>query len=61
MMLKGSTMVGYQPLGQLPNFFRMITSNPASTHADVDFLLEEIVRLGEAVDLENGSQDVSGK
>ena len=51
-MTKGSTMVGYQPLGQHPNFFRAITSNPAATTCDVDFLLNEIERLGEAVEVE---------
>uniref|UniRef100_A0A1I8FA17 Cysteine sulfinic acid decarboxylase n=1 Tax=Macrostomum lignano TaxID=282301 RepID=A0A1I8FA17_9PLAT len=35
-----TTMVGYQPLGNLPNFFRMIVSNPAATEADIDFLLD---------------------
>ena len=49
MMEKGSTMVGYQPLGDLPNFFRMITSNVASTRFDIDFLLDEVERLGEQV------------
>ena len=52
MMIKGSTMVGYQPLGDHPNFFRMITSNPASTCDDVDFLLHEIERLAESLDFE---------
>ena len=42
-------MVGYQPLGDLPNFFRMITSNPASNMADIDFLLNEIEKLGEEI------------
>ena len=49
MMEKGSTMVGYQPLGELPNFFRMITSNVASSRFDIDFLLDEIEKLGEQV------------
>ncbi|PAA62473.1 hypothetical protein BOX15_Mlig010169g1, partial [Macrostomum lignano] len=40
MMESGTTMVGYQPLGNLPNFFRMIVSNPAATEADIDFLLD---------------------
>ncbi|CAD5124437.1 DgyrCDS12720 [Dimorphilus gyrociliatus] len=47
MMETGTTMVGYQPLGDLPNFFRMIVSNPATIPDDIDFLLEEIERLGE--------------
>ncbi|KAK2164503.1 hypothetical protein NP493_1413g00006 [Ridgeia piscesae] len=47
MMEKGSTMVGYQPLGEKPNFFRMIVSNAATTQPDIDFMLNEIERLGE--------------
>ena len=49
MMEKGSTMVGYQPMNDLPNFFRMIISNPAATHGDIDFLIEEIEKLGEEI------------
>uniref|UniRef100_A0A670ZUE2 Glutamate decarboxylase 1 n=1 Tax=Pseudonaja textilis TaxID=8673 RepID=A0A670ZUE2_PSETE len=43
---EGTTMVSYQPLGDNVNFFRMVFSNPATKKADVDFLLEEIERLG---------------
>ena len=50
MMERGTTMVGYQPLDDKPNFFRMINSNPASTEADIDFLMDEIERLGEEID-----------
>ena len=46
MMLKGTTMVSYQPLGNRVNFFRMIVSNPATTKADIDFLVDEIERIG---------------
>ena len=46
MMERGTTMVGYQPDKQRPNFFRMIVSNNASTKEDMDFLVEEIDRLG---------------
>ncbi|XP_062843443.1 glutamate decarboxylase 1 [Trichomycterus rosablanca] len=46
MMEKGATMIGYQPLGDKPNFFRCVFSNPATQKEDVDFLLEEIERLG---------------
>ena len=49
MMEKGSTMVGYQPLGDKPNFFRMIISNSAATYGDVDFLMSEIEKLGEEI------------
>lgn len=47
MMEHGTTMVSYQPLGDKVNFFRMVISNPAATHQDIDFLIEEIERLGQ--------------
>ncbi|VEL32826.1 unnamed protein product [Protopolystoma xenopodis] len=47
MMEAGTTMVSYQPLELLPNFFRMIVSNPASVCEDVKFLLDEIEKYGE--------------
>ncbi|KAL3087962.1 hypothetical protein niasHT_022036 [Heterodera trifolii] len=47
MMERGTTMVGYQPDKQRPNFFRMIISNPAIREIDLDFLINEIVTLGE--------------
>lgn len=46
MMEEGSTMIGYQPLGDKVNFFRCVFSNPATQRQDVDFLVEEIARLG---------------
>ncbi|XP_075442012.1 glutamate decarboxylase 1-like isoform X2 [Ascaphus truei] len=46
MMEEGTTMVSYQPLGDKVNFFRMVFSNPATRKSDVNFLLEEIERLG---------------
>ncbi|XP_067905947.1 glutamate decarboxylase 1-like [Heterodontus francisci] len=47
MMVEGSLMVGYQPQGDKVNFFRMVFSNPATNPSDVDFLIEEIARLGQ--------------
>uniref|UniRef100_A0A674IHS5 Glutamate decarboxylase 2 n=1 Tax=Terrapene triunguis TaxID=2587831 RepID=A0A674IHS5_9SAUR len=47
MMEYGTTMVSYQPLGDKVNFFRMVISNPAASHQDIDFLIEEIERLGQ--------------
>nr|XP_061827622.1 glutamate decarboxylase 1-like [Nerophis lumbriciformis] len=47
MMESGSTMVGYQPQGKKVNFFRMVISNTAATRSDIDFLVEEIERLGQ--------------
>ncbi|XP_063779047.1 glutamate decarboxylase 1-like isoform X2 [Pseudophryne corroboree] len=46
MMEKGTVMVSYQPFKEKTNFFRMVFSNPASKISDVDFLLDEIERLG---------------
>ncbi|VDN51863.1 unnamed protein product [Dracunculus medinensis] len=45
MMERGTTMVGYQPDKQLPNFFRMIISNQAITNEDLDFLIKEIIEI----------------
>ena len=46
MVLKGSLLIGYQPLGDRVNFFRMVVCNSQTTHADMDYALEEIDRLG---------------
>ncbi|CAG0903366.1 unnamed protein product [Darwinula stevensoni] len=46
MMDKGRMMIGYQPLGEWPNFFRSIVSNPAVCKDDVDYMLAELDRLG---------------
>ena len=46
MMEAGTLMVSYQPLGELPNFFRSIISNVASREEDIDFMLSEMERLG---------------
>ncbi|XP_040278170.1 cysteine sulfinic acid decarboxylase [Bufo bufo] len=47
MMKKGSMMVGYQPHGNIVNFFRQIVVNPEVTKEDLDFSLDEIERLAE--------------
>lgn len=47
MVKKGSMMIGYQPHGTRGNFFRMVVANPALTRADMDFLLNELERLGQ--------------
>ncbi|XP_066225737.1 cysteine sulfinic acid decarboxylase isoform X2 [Saccopteryx leptura] len=47
MVKEGSMMIGYQPHGTRGNFFRMIVANPALTRADMDFLLNELERLGQ--------------
>ncbi|KAF3421047.1 hypothetical protein E2986_05029 [Frieseomelitta varia] len=49
MMKKGSMLITYQPLCELPNFFRLVLQNSGLTEADMRFFAEEIERL--AVDL----------
>eukprot|EP00123_Amoebidium_parasiticum_P013870 comp22199_c0_seq1/m.32640 comp22199_c0_seq1/g.32640 ORF comp22199_c0_seq1/g.32640 comp22199_c0_seq1/m.32640 type:complete len:253 (-) comp22199_c0_seq1:364-1122(-) len=39
-------MVGYQPLGALPNFFRMIVVSPVVGPSDMDHLLDTIEKIG---------------
>ena len=46
MMFAGNLMISYQPLDNLPNFFRSIISNQAMGEEDIDFMLEELDRLG---------------
>lgn len=47
MMEAGTLMVGYQPDDRRPNYFRSIISSQAVTQQDVDFMLDEIDRLGQ--------------
>lgn len=47
MMQSGTLMVGYQPDDRRPNFFRSIISSIAVIKSDVDFMLNEIDRLGQ--------------
>ncbi|XP_049739204.1 cysteine sulfinic acid decarboxylase isoform X2 [Elephas maximus indicus] len=47
MVKEGSMMIGYQPHGARANFFRMVVVNPMLTQADMDFLLDELERLGQ--------------
>ena len=50
MVEKGSLMIGYQPLTSkgLVNFFRLVvTGQPALNHQNIDFIIEEIERLGQ--------------
>lgn len=46
MMKAGSMMITYNPEGSRVNFFRMVTANKGSTFSDMDFVLDEIARLG---------------
>jgi len=45
MVEEGSVLIGYQRLDGLPNFFRLVTSNPATTREDLNFLLDEFDSL----------------
>ncbi|XP_017764181.1 PREDICTED: cysteine sulfinic acid decarboxylase [Eufriesea mexicana] len=45
MVKKGSMLITYQPLRELPNFFRLVLQNSGLTEADVRFFAEEIERL----------------
>ncbi|CAH1774812.1 unnamed protein product [Owenia fusiformis] len=46
MMEKGSLLIGYQPLEEKPNFFRMVISNLKTTQESMDFVVSEIELLG---------------
>ena len=47
MVGNGSMMMTYQPLpGGVPNFLRMTLTTTKTTKEDMDFLLDEIHRLG---------------
>ncbi|XP_069120944.1 glutamate decarboxylase 1-like [Argopecten irradians] len=45
MMEKGSMMLAYQPLLDLPNFFRVAISNSALQESDLDFVINELEHL----------------
>jgi hypothetical protein len=52
MMESGSLMIGYQPLStkELPNFFRLtLTCFPQPTKQDMDYIVNEIERLGQDI------------
>ena len=61
LMERGKTMVGYQPLEDMPNFFRIIISNSATINDDVKVLLDEIDSIGKELtmkDLNNANVQV---
>jgi hypothetical protein len=49
MTLKGSMLIGFNPLSTKGwvNFFRVIVGNPLCEKSDMHFIVEEIQRLGE--------------
>lgn len=46
MMKQGTMMLGYQPLGNRVNFFRVVVLSPLVCQKDMDWFLDEIERLG---------------
>lgn len=46
MMKEGSMMITYQPIGDKPNFFRLVLQNSALTKDDMMHFITEIERLG---------------
>uniref|UniRef100_W8AVS4 Glutamate decarboxylase-like protein 1 n=1 Tax=Ceratitis capitata TaxID=7213 RepID=W8AVS4_CERCA len=46
MIKKGSMMITYQPLRQIPNFFRLVLQNSSLTQEDMKYFLDEIESLG---------------
>lgn len=51
MVREGTMMISYQPLPGLPNFLRMVTVSPSSNEADMDFVLDEVERLGAGLEV----------
>ncbi|RLU20663.1 hypothetical protein DMN91_007276 [Ooceraea biroi] len=49
MVRAGTMLITYQPLRDMPNFFRLVLQNSGLTEADMKFFVEEIERL--AVDI----------
>ena len=43
---KFNANTGYKPQGTRPNFFRIVFCNPATQFSDLDFVLNEIHRIG---------------
>lgn len=40
-------MITYQPLNDLPNFFRLVVQNSSLNHHDMDHVIREFIRLGQ--------------
>jgi len=51
MVEKGSMMMNYQPLNELPNFLRMTLTAPRATKEDMHFVLDEVERLGKDIEV----------
>src|SRR5690349_19083707 len=46
MQARGNTLVAYQPLLGKPNFFKVVTISSFISKSDLDFVLEEIEKIG---------------
>ncbi len=46
MMYDGNLMIGYQPIDDKPNFFRMILSSSSIEKEDIDYMLDKIEEFG---------------
>ena len=44
--VEGNLLCGYQPLKELPNFFRMVVIADTVEHADMDHVLDTIEKWG---------------
>jgi len=55
MQRAGNMLVAYNPLvaWKLPNFFRIIFNSPRVHAEDLDFVLDEIDRLGKNITLKD--------
>ncbi|XP_070536514.1 cysteine sulfinic acid decarboxylase-like isoform X2 [Ptychodera flava] len=53
MVKQGTLLIGYQPLSNKPNFFRHIFSNAKTTKQDVQFIVDEIERLGRNITIQD--------
>ena len=55
MMKEGTMMIGYQPIKHkgIVNFFRIIIHNPLCDFTDMDYVVEEIQRLGKDIKIED--------
>ena len=50
MQRSGDAMIGFQPLGALPNFFRVVFSGASALRAeDIDALMARMDALGRAL------------
>lgn len=46
MMIDGTMMITYQPLRNIPNFFRLVLQNSALNEDDMLHIIDEFLRLG---------------